>query len=193
VYLKIRRIAEICGILIFSPIVLTVIAAAAIAVRIDSPGRIFFRQLRPGLHGKPFSIIKFRTMHNRNAGNFRLTSVQDDRVTRVGKFLRKYKIDELPQLWNVLKGEMSIVGPRPEPLEISRELEHEIPGYSLRRNVPPGMTGLSQVHQGYAETVADSVIKLRYDLEYIENISAATDLKILLKTIKTVVNGENSR
>jgi lipopolysaccharide/colanic/teichoic acid biosynthesis glycosyltransferase len=178
---------------VFSPIVLTVLAVAAAAVRLDSPGRIFFRQVRPGLHGKPFTMIKLRTMNERVESHFNLTRINDDRVTKVGRFLRKYKIDELPQLWNVLKGEMSLIGPRPEPLEIAKMLESEIAGYSLRRNVLPGITGLAQVLQGYTQTVAEAEVKLKYDLEYISTISPVSDIKILVKTFLTVIIGKNSQ
>lgn len=192
-YLKLRRILEITAIVVLSPIILPIAAVTAIIIKIESPGKVLFYQLRPGINGKPFTMIKFRTMNERPGESFRLTAREDERVTRVGKILRKYKIDELPQFLNVLKGDMSIIGPRPEPLQLTAELEKLIPDYKLRRSVLPGLTGWAQIQQGYTETIEEKAVRLEYDLYYIENISLGLDLKIVVMTVLVILKGEKSR
>jgi exopolysaccharide biosynthesis polyprenyl glycosylphosphotransferase len=161
----------------------------ALAIKVDSPGLVFFTQLRVGRGGKTFRIIKFRSMCNdAEAGTGAVWAASyDNRVTRVGRFLRKSRLDEIPQLLNVLKGEMSFVGPRPERPEFDEELEREIPFYRARRAVRPGLTGWAQVNHGYGNTLHDALRKVEYDLYYIKNESPYLDLLILLRTIAVVL------
>lgn len=159
-------------------------------IRSEGKGRIFFRQERIGYHGKPFHILKFRTMRpDAEANGPQLSSERDNRITRTGKILRKYRLDELPQFWNVLKGDMSIVGPRPERRYfIDRILEHA-PQYTLVHQVRPGITSWGMVKYGYASSVEEMVERLRYDLVYLANMSITVDVKILIYTLKTVIKG----
>lgn len=161
----------------------------ALAVRLSSPGPILFGQKRVGRKGEVFSVCKFRTM--RQDAEAQTGAVwadkEDPRVTSVGRFLRKSRLDELPQLWNVLKGDMALVGPRPERPEFVRWLEEEIPYYGLRHIVSPGLTGWAQVSYRYGASLDDTKRKLEYDLYYIKHISVAFDLLIIFETIKTVL------
>jgi lipopolysaccharide/colanic/teichoic acid biosynthesis glycosyltransferase len=160
----------------------------ALAVRVTDGGPAFYRQGRTGYLGRPFLMIKFRSMRlDAEAQGPTWAQDEDPRVTAIGRFLRKSRIDELPQLWNVLIGEMSFVGPRPERPEISATLEKQIPLFSLRLLVRPGITGWSQVMQGYASSVEQSRRKLEYDLYHIQNMSPRLDAVIILKTILTVL------
>lgn len=168
-----------------------VYAAIAIAVKLDSPGPAFYRQERIGYHKKPFNIIKFRTMRSdAEKEGPSLSSPDDSRITRTGHFLRKYRLDELPQFWNVLKGEMSIVGPRPEREYYIRKIVERQPAYSLIHQVRPGITSWGMVKFGYAANVDEMIERLRYDLLYIENVSLGVDLKILFHTVDTVLTGK---
>jgi lipopolysaccharide/colanic/teichoic acid biosynthesis glycosyltransferase len=173
--------------LVFFPFALILVALASLAVKLTSPGPVFYTQTRVGLNGRLFRIVKIRTMrHNCEL----VTGIQwakknDTRVTLVGKFLRLTHIDELPQLWNVLRGEMSLVGPRPERPEVihAKSLERLVPGYSHRLNVKPGVTGLAQV-QLPADTDITSVRrKVAYDLYYVQNQGLLLDLRLLFATI----------
>jgi exopolysaccharide biosynthesis polyprenyl glycosylphosphotransferase len=163
----------------------------AIRVKNSSKGPVFFRQQRIGYRGKPFTINKFRTMYvdPDNMGAF-LTAKDDPRVTPFGRFLRKYRLDELPQFWNVLIGEMSIVGPRPEQRYYIDLIVKKAPYYYLLHNVRPGITSWGMVKYGYAETVDKMIERLSYDIMYYENMSLTLDLTILLYTIKTVFTGK---
>jgi exopolysaccharide biosynthesis polyprenyl glycosylphosphotransferase len=163
-----------------------------LALKLDSKGPAFFFQTRTGLLGKPFRAIKFRTMRVEAEidGVARWAQKNDPRITRVGRFLRKTRIDEIPQLWNVLRGEMSMIGPRPERPEFVKNLEKDIPFYNERHLVKPGVTGWAQVRFRYGSSVSDSFKKLEYDFFYIKNRSIALDLAILLKTVSIVLNGE---
>ncbi len=167
-------------------------ALLAILIKKDSKGLVFYRQERLGKHGKRFQIYKFRTMHS-NAeadGIPRLSSITDSRITRLGRFLRKYRIDELPQFWNVLKGEMSLVGPRPERQYFIEQIVERAPYYYLVQRVQPGITSWGMVKYGYADTVDKMISRLEYDIIYVENKSLLIDLKILIYTIKTIVTGK---
>ena len=168
-----------------------VLAAIAIAVKSDSKGPVLYRQERIGLHKKPFMINKFRTMRTdaENAGPA-LSRENDPRITRLGHFLRKYRLDELPQFWNVLIGDMSLVGPRPEREYYIRQIIERHPAYSLIHQVRPGITSWGMVKYGYASTIDQMLERLEYDLLYIENVSLGVDLKILFYTISTVVTGK---
>lgn len=180
---------------IFSAIALVVLsplfAILAVGVKRDSKGPVFFRQTRLGLGGKPFKIIKFRSMvcDAEADGHAHVTVDNDPRVTRFGRFLRKYRLDELPQFWNVLRGEMSLVGPRPERREFAEQIAARVPLYPMLYQVRPGITSWGMVRYGYASNVDEMVERLRYDLIYLESISISTDLKILLHTVNTVVSG----
>ncbi|MEL6444453.1 MAG: sugar transferase [Bacteroidota bacterium] len=163
-----------------------------LAVRLTSKGPAIYRQVRTGQHGEPFTIYKFRTMVDgaeRGTGPVWATK-NDARITPLGAWLRKLRLDEVPQLWNVLKGEMSLVGPRPERPYFVRKLAAEIPLYRRRHRVPPGVTGLAQVKWGYDQSLDDVRQKLKYDLFYIENMSLGMDARILLQTIRTALTGK---
>lgn len=162
----------------------------AIAIKLESPGSIFYRQLRTGLYNREYEVIKFRSMcTDAEKNGAQWASQNDARVTKVGNFIRKTRIDELPQLINVFKGEMSLVGPRPEREVFISDLEKEIPYYRFRHAVKPGITGLAQVKYPYGASVEDAVWKHKYDVYYIKHQSFYMDMKILLLTIKVVLFG----
>lgn len=182
------------GDVIISIVALTLLAPVfaifAILVKRDSKGPVFYRQERIGYHKKPFKIIKFRTMvADAEPTGPRLSSKGDSRITPLGRFMRKYRLDEIPQFWNVLKGEMSLVGPRPEREYFIRQILRKAPYYSLLHQVRPGLTSWGMVKHGYASTVDQMIERARFDLIYLENISLMVDLKILLHTVNTVIKG----
>jgi sugar transferase (PEP-CTERM system associated) len=179
------------GLLLGAPIMLLV----AVAVRCTSHGPILYHQRRVGRHGREFTAHKFRTMReDAESGTGPVWSTENDiRVTRVGGFLRRTRLDEMPQLWNVLIGEMSFVGPRPERPEFVRELTERIPFYGQRHVLKPGLTGWAQVRYTYGASVEDAIEKLQYDLYYIKNLSIALDFVIVLETIKTVLTRKGAR
>ncbi len=167
-----------------------VLAVIALAVRLTSPGPILYHQQRVGLRGHIFTVHKFRTMRQdaeAETGPVWASKAGDSRVTRIGGILRRTRLDELPQLWNVLVGEMSFVGPRPERPEFVTDLTRQIPYYGQRHIVRPGLTGWAQVCYTYGASTEDALQKLQYDLFYIKNLSVALDLYIMFETIKTVV------
>jgi sugar transferase (PEP-CTERM system associated) len=167
----------------------------ALAVRLGSPGPIFLRQERVGGGGKPFTLFKFRTMiANAEAMTGPVWATEDDpRITRVGRILRKTRLDELPQVFNVLQGEMSFVGPRPERPHFVAQLQEQIPYYSQRHTVKPGITGWAQVRYRYGATVEDAEEKLQYDLYYVKNLSFFLDMLILMASVKVVLFGKGAR
>ncbi len=170
------------------------ILLAALLIHLDSAGPVFYTQERVGKNGKAFRIYKFRSMRvDAEEHGAQWAAGRDARVTRVGRWLRLYRIDELPQLWNVLKGDMSIVGPRPERPEFISLLEQDVPYYSLRHYVKPGITGWAQVTFRYGASTEDALTKLEADVYYIKNMSLLLDLKILLKTIGVVFLAQGSR
>jgi exopolysaccharide biosynthesis polyprenyl glycosylphosphotransferase len=186
-----KRIADILlsftGLLLLSPVLLVVV----LKVKRSSKGSVFFLQDRVGLNGNLFSIIKFRSMiENAENGTPRLSSENDERITPFGKTMRKYRIDELPQLWNVLKGDMSLVGPRPERKFFIDQIIQTAPQYQLLQRVKPGITSLGMVKFGYASTVEEMHQRMRYDLLYIENISFLMDVKILIYTAMILWKGK---
>lgn len=163
----------------------------AISIKIDSQGPVFYRQKRVGKNGKVFEIIKFRSMvKDAEQGKAQWATEQDSRVTKLGNILRKTRIDELPQLWNVLKGELSFVGPRPERPEFVETLKKEIPHYAMRHIVKPGLSGWAQINFPYGASVEDAMEKLQYDLYYIKNRSLPLEFAIYLKTISTILRHE---
>ena len=178
------------GLLLAAPVV----ALVALAVRLDSPGPIFFRQERVGRGGRPFTLWKFRSMRpDAEAAGARWAVTDDPRVTRVGRFLRKTRLDEIPQQWNVLVGDMSLVGPRPERDLFVRQLKEKNAFYEQRLVVRPGLTGWAQIKAPYASSFEESIEKLKYDLYYIKNISLFLDISILLSTARIVLLGRGAR
>lgn len=183
-------VLSLTGLLLSSPIMLL----AAIAIKLDSKGPVFYVQERVGLHNRIFSIIKFRSMFiNAEEGGPAWAGEQDPRITRVGRIMRKLRIDELPQFINVLRGEMSIIGPRPERGVFVEMFEREIPYYSQRHLVKPGLTGWAQVCYPYGASFEDAIEKLQYDLYYIKNQSPLLDAIILFETARIVLFGRLSR
>ncbi|MCL6480334.1 MAG: TIGR03013 family PEP-CTERM/XrtA system glycosyltransferase [Firmicutes bacterium] len=194
-FLLMRRLISILISLALLIVVLPLIPLIALAIRLTSPGPVFYRQQRVGQFGRVFYCYKFRTMHVDAEADIGPTWAGDNdpRITPVGRFLRKTRLDELPQLWNVLRGDMGFVGPRPERPEFVEMLSAHIPYYHLRHIVRPGITGWAQINYHYGASVEESKEKLRYDLYYIKNLSLSLDLYIVLQTIKTVVLGRGSR
>ena len=190
-----KRALDLSVALIGCVLALPLMILCAIAVRLDSPGGVLYRQQRVGQHGRLFNLFKFRSMRQDAEA---LTgavwaSEQDPRVTRVGRFMRRTRLDEIPQLWNVLRGDMSIVGPRPERPEFVQSLAKEIPFYGQRHTVKPGLTGWAQVSYAYASSVDSTMEKLQYDLFYIKNLSLPLDLFIMFCTAKIVLLGKGAR
>jgi exopolysaccharide biosynthesis polyprenyl glycosylphosphotransferase len=176
--------------LLLSPVILL----AALAIRLDSRGPILFRQTRVGQGGRPFEILKFRSMRvNAEANGPQWAAASDSRITRVGKFLRTYRLDEIPQLFNVLRGDMSLVGPRPERPEFTEMLEQKISFFGLRHTVPPGLTGWAQIKYPYGASVEDSKRKLELDLFYIKHLAISLDLAIIFETAKVVLLGRGAK
>jgi sugar transferase (PEP-CTERM system associated) len=170
------------------------IALFAILVKLDSKGPAFFRQNRVGLYGQDFSLIKLRSMRtDAEVNGAQFAEKNDPRVTRIGRFIRKVRIDELPQAWSVLKGEMSFVGPRPERPEFVSELEQQLPYYAERHMVKPGITGWAQINYPYGANLEDSRHKLEYDLYYAKNYTPFLDLLIMLQTLRVVIWHEGAR
>jgi sugar transferase (PEP-CTERM system associated) len=188
--LRLKRLLDIAVSVVLLIVCMPIMLIIAVAVRLESRGPALFRQTRTGLNGKEFEILKFRSMvvDAEKAGP-QWTSARDPRVTKVGRLLRVLRLDELPQLINVIKGEMSFIGPRPERPVFIRELEKQIPFYDLRQLVRPGITGWAQVMYAYGASMDDALEKLQYDLYYIKNYSLLLDFAILLKTLRVVVLG----
>lgn len=185
------KVLAVFGLVVLSPLLIIV----ASAVKLTSPGPVLFRQIRTGMHEKDFVLYKFRTMRNdAESGTGAVWALKNDpRVTAIGGFLRKTRLDEIPQLFNVLKGDMSFIGPRPERPEFVEMLKKEIPYYSQRHFVKPGITGWAQIKYPYGASVADAIEKLRYDLYYLKNISCTLDLLIFFETMKVVIFGKGAR
>ena len=178
-------IGAIVGLIICAPLLI----AIGIAVNIDSRGPMFFIQQRAGRNGRAFGLIKFRTMHPCDEPRSEWVSDNVDRITRVGYYLRRFRFDELPQLVNVLRGDMNLVGPRPHPVTNQAVFMEKIAYYGLRSTVRPGVTGWAQIRYGYANNLAEETEKMRYDLYYIKNRSLWLDLRIMLETVLTVLFG----
>ena len=189
---KLKRILDVLISFFILLVTLPLNVLVAILIKVDSKGPVFFKQQRSGMNNKTFKIIKFRSMYeDAEEQTGPIWSQRDDpRVTRIGKIIRKLRIDEIPQMYNVLKGEMSLVGPRPERPYFVEQLSDQIPYYKRRLKVRPGITGWAQVKHKYDENIEDVKVKLRYDLFYIENMSLRMDMKILARTILVVLFGK---
>ncbi|MGG3478582.1 exopolysaccharide biosynthesis polyprenyl glycosylphosphotransferase [Peribacillus frigoritolerans] len=191
IYFTLKKISDFVLALIGLLITLPILLLFCLAIKIESKGAAFYLQERVGLNGELFYIIKLRSMHinaEKNGAQWALKN--DPRVTRVGSFIRKTRIDEIPQLINVLKGEMSLIGPRPERPMFNEQFNREISGFNHRLIVKPGITGWAQVNGGYDISPEE---KLRFDIYYIRNLSIVTDIKIILKTVKVVITGDGAR
>jgi exopolysaccharide biosynthesis polyprenyl glycosylphosphotransferase len=181
---------SLIGLVLLSPLILII----SILIKIDSRGTVFYRQERMGEDGKLFKLIKFRSMIKNAEVNGPVWADQDDdRVTRIGRWMRKWRLDEIPQMFNVLKGDMSFVGPRPERPFFVKQLRKEIPFYDQRFYVKPGITGWAQIKYRYGASKEDALEKLKYDLYYIKNLSSLFDLIIIFETIKVVLFGKGAR
>ncbi len=194
-FMLLRRIIAIAASGVLLLLVLPVIPFVILAIKLDSRGQVLYRQKRVGLGGKIFYCYKFRTMREDAEADTGATWALDDdpRITKVGQFLRTSRLDEIPQLWCVLKGDMSFVGPRPERPEFVEMLTQEIPFYGVRNAVRPGITGWAQVRYKYGNTIADAKEKLQYDLYYIKNMSLGLDVMIMFQTIKIVLLGRGAQ
>ncbi len=190
----VKRIFDLLITFLTLPITLSIGIITAILIKLDSRGPIFFVQERVGRHGEIFNMYKFRSMTvdaEKNGNKF--AQRNDQRITTVGKFIRRYRIDEIPNFWNVLKGEMSVIGPRPEQVSFVEFFDEEIERYHFRHSVKPGITGLAQVNQGYAACTRSTQMKLNYDLFYIRHYSMGMEAGIILKTLYTILTGFGSR
>ncbi|AOL93026.1 sugar transferase [Porphyrobacter sp. LM 6] len=195
-YRKAKRLIDVVAAVVLAPFLLTLMALIALLIRLDGPGPIFFRQERLGYRGEFFTMVKFRTMREREVEDDEharrddaITRSDDSRVTRIGKILRKTRMDELPQVWNILRGEMSWIGPRPEARALARWYQAEIPFYDYRHIVRPGITGWAQVNQGHVAELDAVHTKLRLDFYYVKNLSLWLDVLIALKTLRVVFGG----
>lgn len=197
-YFRIKYALDIAAAFILLPIIGPLMLLCAIAIRLDSPGPVLFRQKRVGYRGELFTVFKLRTMTSSGAATAEhrdaaMTKTNDERITRVGRFLRTTRLDELPQLLNIMRGEMSWIGPRPEAVVLSEWYDKEISFYLYRHIVKPGLTGWAQVNQGHVADVDDVRDKLKYDLYYIKNFSFWLDALIVLRTVRTMITGFGAR
>lgn len=190
-YMFFKYFFDILLILISLPFTLIICLITAIAIKIEDGGKVFYIQPRVGYRGDVFQVYKFRSMREKSKEV--VTTTDDDRITKVGKFIRKTRIDELPQFINVIKGEMSLIGPRAEFLDFAVELEKEVPFFNYRHIVKPGISGWAQVNQGYATGPDETKIKIEYDFYYIKHISFSLDLLVFFKTIHTILTGFGAR
>lgn len=190
-YARMKRYLDLCFVLIFSPILALISAAAAAYIYIRDPGPVLFVQIRRGYGNRPFRMYKFRTMFQGTAGGS--TASGDPRIIPGCTILRKLRIDEIPQCYNILRGEMSLIGPRPVAEYVAKASIRAEPKYAYRCAVPPGITGWAQVTAGYASDVSEELTKLSYDLYYIKRFSVDMDLVILAKTVKTVLFGSGAK
>lgn len=189
--LNIKRVSDIMVSLITLIVISPLLLIVALVVKYSSKGPVFYKQRRIGYHKRPFNIYKFRSMYvDAEVSGPALSTLNDPRITPVGRFLRKYRLDELPNFWNVLRGDMSLVGPRPEREYYIKQIMAKAPYYTLIHQVRPGITSWGMVKYGYASDVDGMIERLRYDLLYIENVSLLIDLKILFYTVQTVFTGK---
>jgi UDP-GalNAc:undecaprenyl-phosphate GalNAc-1-phosphate transferase len=194
IYEYVKRLWEVILVLLMSALLLPVILVTIIGIKITSSGPVLFKQIRVGKNDKLFTLYKFRSMKmNAEEDGAKFTSEEDDRITKFGKIIRKYRIDELPQFWNVLKGDMNLIGPRPEQDQFVKYFEKEIPFYIYRHKVRPGITGWAQIKGGYADDIKSTREKLEYDLYYVKNLSLSLDLLIIYATLRTILTGFGSK
>ena len=197
VYLKVKEFVDWIAAALALALLWPVLALIAVALKLDSRGPAFFIQERRGYRGQTIQVVKFRTMkvgaEAAGSRDMAMTQEGDPRITRLGRILRKTRLDELPQIINILKGEMSWIGPRPEAIALSDWYEAELPFYRYRHIVKPGISGWAQVNQGHVAEVDQVLEKLHYDFYYIKNFSLWLDLLILLKTVETVITGKGAR
>jgi len=199
-YIRIKQVGDFLTAIAIGIILLPALIVIGFAIRISSPGPALFRQRRMGYRGRPFTVYKFRTMRSAapatDAANARAAAItvdDDDRITSLGSILRRLRLDELPQVINIARGEMSWIGPRPEAMVLSDWYETEIPFYRYRHIVRPGITGWAQVRQGHVADVADVTSKLQYDFYYIKYFSPWLDVLIVLRTLRTIFTGFGAR
>lgn len=192
-YGYVKRALDLAAVLCLAPLAVPLALGTALAVRLDSSGPVLFRQVRAGIYGKPFTMFKFRSMSFDADSPAQFAALQDPRVTRVGRVIRKYRLDEIPQLWNVLCGHMSLIGPRPEQVPMVEQFSDTIPYYPYRHLVRPGLSGWAQVQQGYVGSHEETITKLSYDLYYVKHCSFALDLLIAVKTLRTMMTGYGAR
>jgi lipopolysaccharide/colanic/teichoic acid biosynthesis glycosyltransferase len=185
---SISVVLSIIGLVLCGPLAVTI----SLLIKADSRGPVFFRQERIGLNGHTFTLIKFRTMHPVDQSPSEWVRDNCERITRVGHWLRKFRLDELPQLCNVLRGDMNLVGPRPHPASNYQLFIDQIPFYHIRMRVRPGITGWAQVRYGYANDLDEEIEKMLYDLYYIKYHSFRLDLEIIFRTIKVIILGQES-
>lgn len=183
-----KQVLDTLAVLLVLPVLIPLMLFIALAIKLDSKGSVFFNQERVGKGGKNFVMYKFRSMKI-NTATDKPTETEDNRVTRIGKVLRKFRFDELPQFFNVLKGEMSLIGPRPEYKPFADKLNKEVPFYKYRSIVKPGISGWAQVMHGHVIGADETKIKIQYDFYYIKNFSFTLDILIFFKTIKTIFSG----
>jgi lipopolysaccharide/colanic/teichoic acid biosynthesis glycosyltransferase len=188
-----KRAFDILWSLALAPLALSIVAVAGVIILLAMGWPIFFRQARVGLNGRRFKILKLRTMRVEPTSGQIATAIGDERVTPVGRWLRRSHVDELPQLWNVLIGEMSLVGPRPEQPALAEAYAREVPAFAYRQLMRPGITGWAQVKAGYAADLAETRVKLDHDLFYVRNCSFALDVEICVRTIWVLLSGAGVR
>jgi lipopolysaccharide/colanic/teichoic acid biosynthesis glycosyltransferase len=193
VYESLKRIIDFLGVVVLLPVLLPVLILTAIWIKLDSAGPVFFLQKRMGFRARVFTMYKFRSMYTNNKGLAYTAPGADPRITRVGRFIRKFRIDEFPQVLNILLGHMSFIGPRPESIELTKSYEMDVPFFAYRHVVRPGISGWAQVNQGYAAELDAMNTKLEYDFYYIKHFSFWLDILITFKTIRTIVTGFGAR
>jgi lipopolysaccharide/colanic/teichoic acid biosynthesis glycosyltransferase len=193
IYLRFKHLIDVGAAVVTSPFVLPIVGLAALAIRLTDGGPVFFRQTRMGFRGRPFTVWKLRTMRAGGSDGSAFTEANDARITRVGHFLRRYRIDELPQIINIIRGDMSWIGPRPESLPLAEWYQGEVSFYEYRHIVRPGITGWAQVNQGNVAEVEAATGKLRYDFYYIKYFSPWLDVLIVARTIRTLLTGFGAR
>ena len=192
--MAIKQALEALMVVASLPLTLPLMLATALAIRLESPGPVLFVQNRVGRGGRKFKIYKFRSMVcDSEKHGAQLAQEGDARVTRTGRFIRKTRLDELPQFWNIIKGDMALIGPRPEQKAFVQQFEQSIPFYGYRHIVRPGLSGWAQVMQGYAGNTDETQVKIEHDFYYIKHFSFALDVLILFKTLKTIITGFGAR